>query len=169
MGGELTVESEVGVGSTFTIKLRKVESVEPPAKHPERIVHLGHAPTRVLVVDDSSINCEVLKALLLECGATDVVMAENGREALTVLKGDSVFDMVLTDLWMPEMDGRELMRTIRADAKLSRLPVYLLTADVEARNHPELNGFTGILIKPVTLKKVQALFDRGEESGAVTA
>ena len=42
---------------------------------------------------------------------------------------------------------------------LSRLPVYLLTADVEARNHPELNGFTGILIKPVTLTKVQSLFE----------
>ena len=159
MGGELTVESELGVGSTFTIRLSGVETVEPPAKHSENFVHSGRAPSRVLVVDDSSINCEVLKALLMECGATDVVMAENGREALAVLKGDSSFDMVLSDLWMPEMDGRELVQAIRADAKLSRLPVYLLTADVEARNHPELNGFTGILIKPVTLKKVQSLFE----------
>ena len=96
---------------------------------------------------------------LVESGVKDLTMAENGREALAVLKGDSSFDMVLSDLWMPEMDGRELVQAIRADAKLSRLPVYLLTADVEARNHPELNGFTGILIKPVTLKKVQSLFE----------
>ena len=52
----------------------------------------------------------------------------------------------------------KLMRAIRADAALSRLPVYLLTADVEARNQAEASGFTGILLKPITLEKLQALF-----------
>lgn len=50
------------------------------------------------------------------------------------------------------------MRAIRADAALSRLPVYLLTADVEARNQAEASGFTGILLKPITLDNLQALF-----------
>ena len=83
---------------------------------------------------------------------------ENGREALAKLKADPNFDLVLSDLWMPEMDGYELMRAIRADAALSRLPVYLLTADVEARNQAEASGFTGILLKPITLDNLQALF-----------
>ena len=57
-----------------------------------------------------------------------------------------------------EMDGHDLVREIRADAKLSHLPVYLVTADVEARNQAESNGFTGILIKPITLEMLQPLF-----------
>lgn len=163
MGGELTIESEIGVGSTFTITLRNVETVRPLARRTEGSDQSGQAansvrlPSKVLVVDDSPINCEVLKALLEECGVKDVAMAANGREALEVLKGDPTFDMVLSDLWMPEMDGYGLVQAIRADAKFSRLPVYLLTADVEARNQAASNGFDGVLLKPVTLKKVQSL------------
>ena len=70
---------------------------------------------------------------------------ESGREALTALKDGSDFDLVFSDLRMPEMDGSELVRAIRADAKLSRLPVYLVTADVEARRPPLVAGFTNAL------------------------
>ncbi len=55
------------------------------------------------------------------------------------------------------MDGRELVKAIRADAKLSRLPVHLVTADAEARRQAGSDGFTGVLLKPVTLDKLQAL------------
>jgi len=112
---------------------------------------------RVLVVDDSSINCEVLEALLLRCGVSHVRTAENGREALEILKRDSSVNMVLTDLWMPEMDGYGLLREIRADEKLSGLPVFLLTADVSVRNEAESNGFNGVLMKPVTLESIRKL------------
>lgn len=151
MGGELTVASEVGVGSTFTVTLHGVQTVVAPVSHAERVRHTGPLPSHVLVVDDSQVNRTVLKAMLARIGVTGVTMAENGREALKVLKGDSSIDVVLSDLWMPEMDGYELVRAIRADANLSRLPVYLVTADVEARGQLERNGFTGVLLKPVTL------------------
>ena len=108
----------------------------------------------------------VLKAMLTRSGVTDVAMAENGRAALAALKGEAGFDMVFSDLWMPEMDGNELVHAIRADAKLARLPVYLVTADVESRNQAESNGFTGVLLKPITLEKLQRLFtDSPEVSG----
>lgn len=81
-----------------------------------------------------------------------------GRKALAALEANDDFEIVLSDLWMPEMDGYELVRAIRADARFSHLPVYLLTADVEARNQAESSGFTGILLKPITLEKLQALF-----------
>ena len=158
MDGELTLSSEVGIGSTFTVSLRNVQTAEPPASHPEHIEPSRPSPSRVLVVDDSSVNRAVLKAMLARSGVTNVTMAENGREALATLKGDPGFDMVLSDLWMPEMDGYELVCAIRSDPGLSSLPVYLLTADVEARNQAESSGFTGILIKPVTLEKLQTLF-----------
>lgn len=113
---------------------------------------------RVLVVDDSPVNRAVLKAMLAKSGVADVVMTENGRKALAALEANDDFEIVLSDLWMPEMDGYELVRAIRADARFSHLPVYLLTADVEARNQAESSGFTGILLKPITLEKLQALF-----------
>ena len=166
MGGELTVASQVGVGSTFTVSLRNVQTAEPLVGHSESYEHSAHAPARVLVVDDSSMNRMVLKAMLTRSGATDVAMAENGRTALAALKDGPDFDMVFSDLWMPEMDGNELAHAIRADAKLARLPVYLVTADVEARNQAEANGFTGVLLKPITLEKLQRLFtDSPEVSG----
>ena len=161
MGGELTVASEIGVGSTFTVTFRNVRTVEPSVVRSEHMEHPGlaeHAQCRVLVVDDSAVNRTVLKAMLTKIGVENVTTVENGREALTALKGGADFDLVFSDLWMPEMDGRELVRFIRADAQLSHLPVYLVTADVEARSQAESDGFTGILLKPITLEKLRSLF-----------
>ena len=158
MGGKLEIASKVGEGSTFTVTIPNVKTVAPPAKHLEDWAHLGHTPSRVLVVDDSPVNRAVLKAMLAKSGVAEVVMAQNGREALAVLEGNCDCDIVLSDLWMPEMDGYGLVNAIRADARFSRLPVYLLTADVEARSQPEASGFTGILLKPITLEKLQELF-----------
>ena len=157
MGGELKVDSEVGRGSTFAVTIPGVKTVAPPAARPDRAPRPASVPLRVLVVDDSSVNRAVLKAMLARCGVAGVGIAENGREALALLEKDPAFDLVLTDLWMPEMDGRELVKAIRADAKLARLPVHLVTADVEARKEVGRDGFTGVLLKPVTLDKLQAL------------
>ena len=159
MGGKLTVESKVGVGSTFTITLCNVKTTEPPASQPKQDgVHKVHSPSRVLVVDDSPVNRAVLKAMLAKSGVSDIVMAENGRDAFDKLKGDPHFDLVLSDLWMPVMDGCELVHAIRNDEHLSHLPVYLVTADVEARKQAGADGFTGIFLKPITLDRLLTLF-----------
>ena len=158
MGGKLEIASKVGEGSTFTVTLRDVKTVDPPDNRSKGVAYLGHIPSRALVVDDSPVNRAVLDAMLSKIGVPEVVMAENGREALAVLEGNCDFGIVLSDLWMPEMDGYGLVNAIRADKRFSHLPVFLLTADVEARSQPEASGFTGILIKPITLEKLQALF-----------
>ena len=161
MGGELTVASEVGKGSTFTVTFRNVRTAAPSAN---RTGHLDlpkfsdHSRCRVLVVDDSAVNRAVLKAMLAKIEVKNVTLAENGREALEILKHDPDFTMVFTDLWMPEMDGRGLVQAIRADAKLSHLPVYLVTADVEVRGQTESDGFTDILLKPIKLENLRSLF-----------
>ncbi|MBR4664961.1 MAG: response regulator [Lentisphaeria bacterium] len=160
MDGELLVKSKLGVGSTFTVVLRNVKTAEPPAGHAEASAlsePSSPARLRILVVDDSPVNRTVLKAMLAKCGVTDIVMAENGRDALALLKDDHDFSLVFSDLWMPEMDGQEFIAAVRADAKLLHLPVYLITADVEARRQAETDGFNGILLKPVTLDKIRPL------------
>ncbi len=161
MGGELTVDSEVGRGSTFTVVLRGVRTVDPPARTPEgadRAGRSGRFPARVLVVDDSPVNRAVLRAMLAKSGATDIVLAANGREALVLLETGPAFDVVLSDLWMPELDGRGLVNAIRTDAALAGLPVYLVTADVEARDQARADGFDGVLLKPITLANLRKLF-----------
>jgi CheY-like chemotaxis protein len=160
MGGELTVSSEVGVGSTFTVALRGVKAVGAPTRRQEPArLRLAGGSLRVLVVDDSSVNRIAMRAMLAKCGVVDVLMAENGRRALEMLRGDERgFDLVLTDLWMPEMDGNGLVREVRSDTVLASLPVYLVTADVEARHQAESDGFSGVLLKPVSLEDLQSIF-----------
>lgn len=172
MGGELSVDSKVGVGSTFTVTLHHVKVAGAPAAGGDGADQGGgdgagqggtaggsvRHVSKVLVVDDSPVNRAVLKALLSKCNVGEVAMAENGRQAMQLLKSDARFDMVLSDLWMPEMDGYALVRAIRADAALAHLPVYLITADVDARNQAESSGFNGILLKPISLDTIMPLF-----------
>ena len=71
--------------------------------------------------------------------------------------GENRFDMVLTDMWMPKMDGECLVRAIRADARFAAIPTYAITADVEMQKCYAEHGFSGILLKPVTLDKLASL------------
>ena len=109
----------------------------------------------MLVVDDVPVNVKVEQAMLKRAGVADVATALSGAEALRLL-GERAFDLVLTDLWMPEMDGYALCGRIREDASLARLPVYAVTADVEAGKTMEGKGFDGLLLKPLTMDKLAA-------------
>ena len=121
-------------------------------------VKASDLPKRVLVVDDSPVNRAVLKAMLEKLGVAEIELAEDGRCALEMLEKDPVFDLVMSDMWMPVMDGAELIKRIRADACLTQLKVCSITADVEARANYRDLGFDVILLKPVTVEKLADLF-----------
>ena len=121
-------------------------------------VKASDLPKRVLVVDDSPVNRAVLKAMLEKLGVAEIELAEDGRCALEMLEKDPVFDLVMSDMWMPVMDGAELIKRIRADACLTQLKVCSITADVEARANYRDLGFDVILLKPVTIEKLVDLF-----------
>lgn len=171
MGGELTIESEIGQGSTFKIALRGVEVVQPSADVARPTSHEQNTPfetkkntedlipraARILVVDDSPVNRAILKAMLAREGVSNVVTAENGLVALEIIRSDSQIGGVFTDLWMPIVDGEKLVTEIRADARFRHLPVYLVTADVEAVGQYRKTGFTGILLKPISQTGVRML------------
>jgi CheY-like chemotaxis protein len=92
-------------------------------------------------------------------GVKDINFADNGREALEMLTAPDApkFDFVLTDAWMPEMTGMELVAAIRANAALAKLPVYLFTAEVEMKDTYAEKGFDGILLKPANLEALKKL------------
>ena len=170
MGGQLSFVSQLGKGSTFTLELFNVKIVDkiaaaeqksacendqeetPGARKTSKEVHL-------LIADDVPLNLSVLKALLKKAGMNDVETAVDGREALEMIRAsERPFDCVLTDIWMPNMNGRELIAQIRADKRFAKLPVYAVTADVEEQKTFAERGFTGILLKPLTIDTLLSLF-----------
>jgi signal transduction histidine kinase/ActR/RegA family two-component response regulator len=156
MGGETGVTSAPGQGSTFWFtaalercppRERALAPAGPP--RPERIAR------RVLVVEDNSINRKVVEGMLrrLGCTWTSVV---NGKEALGALATQGPFDVVLMDCQMPEMDGFEATRQLRAREALEggghQLVVALTAAAFEEdRRRCVEVGMDGFLAKPVSL------------------
>ena len=166
MGGRLKVDSVLGQGTTFSVvvpnvKMAPAEAVdkgETPAAPVENAAAAPvpdaapERPKRILIVDDSKMNLMVLKALLKKHGEFEVAMAMDGNEALSILTkpGAEPFDLVLTDMWMPNLDGEGLVKAIRENPFICNVPVLVVTADVEMQNKSADMGFDGILLKPVT-------------------
>jgi len=160
MGGELTLDSELGKGSTFTVTLQKVgfSSTKPVEADDEREQFAALPDKRVMVVDDMSVNRLVMQAMFKRVGITDITTAANGVEALKALNdAPDAFDVILTDMLMPVMDGKDLIREIRKNARWKELRVYAVTADAEAQGTCEQLGFTGFLTKPITMDKLRKL------------
>ena len=116
-------------------------------------------PRSALVIDDVPVNLKVEEALLKRAGVPEVATAESGAKALAILDVHGPFDIVLTDLWMPEMDGYGFCERLRADERWKTLHVYAVTADVEARKAAVSRGFDGILLKPVTRDMLAEFLD----------
>ena len=164
MGGSITVRSVYGKGSAFIVSLKGVEKSDRSSVfHVADIDGAANLPRirdlRILIVDDSPVNRAVLSALIARVGKSEVVECESGAEALAKLQSER-FDLVLSDLWMPGMSGVELARRIRAVSALKDMPVYAVTADVEARRPEVESMFTGLLLKPVTLARVSQMLSR---------
>jgi signal transduction histidine kinase len=163
MDGSLDVESELGKGSTFRVRIPGVVASEPiSADEPKTVAAPKHLPNRVLVVDDSSINRDVLTQLLAHAGVGEIVQAGDGVEALATLDealaDGHEFDFVLTDLWMPNKNGIELVEALRADDRFRRIPVFAVTADAEFVRDERSEIFAGILLKPITYDRLMEVF-----------
>jgi two-component system chemotaxis response regulator CheY len=116
---------------------------------------------KVLVVDDFSTMRRIIKNLLRDLGFTNISEADDGNTALPMLKtGD--FDFVVTDWNMPVMQGIDLLKAIRADEKLSHIPVLMVTAEAKKDQiiMAAQAGVNGYIVKPFTAATLSAKLDK---------
>lgn len=145
MGGYIEVESKPGRGSVFAFAINTKTASQGSGE--ESFVNLHDiAGKRILVVDDNATNRKILKAQL-EHWQLQPVMAVSGNQALELLTTNHDFDLVLTDMHMPEMTGLELAGHLRH--RNPHLPVILLSSigDDLSREHRDLFSF--VLTKPI--------------------
>ena len=116
---------------------------------------------KILVVDDFSTMRRIVKGLLNELGYSDVTEADDGNTALPLLKGGN-FDFLITDWNMPGMPGLDLLKAVRADAKLGKMPVLMLTAEAKREQIIEAAqaGVSGYVIKPFTAATLKEKIDK---------
>lgn len=154
-----------GMRTFAEVGLERVARGETTVEEVERV--LGVVPTRnetadsvgpVLVVDDETEDRLVIASVLKEMGF-EVVEAPDGPSAREMLEsGDEDFCLVLMDLFMPEMDGKELLRGLRQSLSTQSLPVIILTSSANPRDEVELleAGADDFLLKPVVADRLEA-------------
>ena len=155
MGGRLWAESVPGQGSRFFVELALARSLPPETAEPAAPPALAPLEgLRVLVAEDNPINQKVICSMLRRQG-WNVTLAVNGVEACRLFLEQS-FDLVLMDVQMPEMDGLEAARRIRAEEVrrgLARTPILALTAHASKAQHEQClaNGMDSVTTKPVNM------------------
>jgi putative two-component system response regulator len=106
---------------------------------------------KILAVDDEPFNLDLIEAAFIEYDNVEIVNARDGFEALDIIAKDE-FDVVLLDISMPDMDGMEVLQKIRADERLSELPILMVTANSEIENEALELGATDFLAKPYNIE-----------------
>jgi two-component system, chemotaxis family, chemotaxis protein CheY len=116
---------------------------------------------KFLVVDDFSTMRRIIKNLLHDLGYSDVTEADDGNTALPMLQQGN-FDFLITDWNMPGMPGLDLLKAVRADAKLKGMPVLMLTAESKREQIVEAAqaGVNGYVIKPFTAVTLKEKLDK---------
>lgn len=177
MGGDITVQSAEGQGSTFTVTLPLQEATPPNAANQPSELPTPLQPELtgldVLVADDQMVNRKYMGALLISMGHHPR-FAENGEQACLEIQKKPP-DLVLMDLHMPIMDGFQATQQIRQWPQFTKVPIVALTADVfaETRQRASDVGMNAFISKPVSVDTIQSLladmFSANEKSAPATA
>jgi two-component system chemotaxis response regulator CheY len=116
---------------------------------------------KFLVVDDFSTMRRIIKNLLHDLGYPNVSEADDGKTALPMLQAGN-FDFLITDWNMPGMPGLDLIKAVRADSKLAKMPVLMLTAEAKREQIIEAAqaGVNGYVIKPFTAETLKEKLDK---------
>lgn len=118
---------------------------------------LGNPNMKVLVVDDFPTMRRITKTLMKQLGYSNMIEAEDGKQALEMLQKDTTIEFIVSDWNMPNMTGLELLQAVRADEKLKKLPFLMVTAEAEQDNIMAAvkSGVSNYIVKPFTAQTLQ--------------
>ena len=158
MEGDIECQSELGVGTTFTVTLDLQIAEKPQEEVSSNEENLDFSHINVLVTEDNDINWEIISTLL-EMNGIKSERATNGKEALELMEDENSkgrFDLIFMDIQMPVMNGLDATREIRKFNK--DIPIIAMTADAFSENVTECleAGMNGHIAKPIDMKLVLA-------------
>ena len=164
MGGSISVSSELGLGSTFTVSLPISLRVDAPFVSqdtqvtPEFVVNLEGR--HILVVDDVVMNCTVLESMLEAIGSENVNIVFGGQEAISYVEEHIDVDIIFMDMRMPEMDGLEASERLRNSGFSGVIIAVTANASDEDRDACTNAGMDEFISKPITLFDLERVLER---------
>jgi len=122
---------------------------------------LSEKDVRVLVVDDQQVTRTVVKAILKSLGYNEILTADGGKEALSILRRHLV-DLIICDWNMPDMSGIDVLKAVRKDPRYEDVPFLMLTAEVYRENITEAMkaGVTDYIAKPFTTETISEKLEK---------
>ena len=159
MGGSIHVESELGKGTTFIVRLPAVVAderkpqpkAETPAKRAAPAANGGGSAGSVLVIDDDPVVQDLMKSFLIKEGY-QVTVASGGAEGLEAARAAAP-DVITLDVAMPKMDGWSVLSALKADPKLAEIPVIMLTM-VDNKSMGYALGAAEYMTKPIQRERL---------------
>jgi adenylate cyclase len=152
MGGDISVQSEVGAGSTFTVLLPTgglagVPNLRSGVRRAQTLSQALGQGQRALIIDDETTSREIVSQILLREGF-DVVLAKSGRQGLQLAR--EIRPSIITlDVLMPDLDGWSTLQELKRDADLRDIPVIMVTI-VDEENRAYALGAAAYLTKPIS-------------------
>jgi PAS domain S-box-containing protein len=157
MNGTIRIESEAGKGSKFVVELKELETYEIKDNQKDKLLprdlDIAFSPTEIMVVDDIKHNRDLIKGYLEGTNIT-IYEGTNGLEALEILK-ERHPEMVLMDIWMPELNGYEATQRIKNNPEFKGMPIIAFTASAMKETEKRITElFDGYLRKPINKKEL---------------
>jgi two-component system chemotaxis response regulator CheY len=117
---------------------------------------------KTLVVDDFATMRKIVKNVLRQIDITNVTEAENGKQALEILRKDGDFELIVSDWIMPEMTGIEFLKACKDDESVKRIPFVMVTAEAQKDSVIEAikGGVDSYIVKPFTPDKLQGAIQK---------